>query len=240
MRYPSAKESLELLNKIVPDALDVVLDVGVQYKTPFLVEALPGSFHHLFEPVSLYHSHIHHAYGKAGIDYQLHEVALGGADGESYLYKLAKDGSGRVTHAEIRARDDVQLSNVVEIEKIATRSLNSLMPSLALNDLGFVVKLDVDGVEEEIIAGGKDLLHRASLIIIETSLIRRNVISRAQLVESLGFRLWDICDNAYYFEQLSQVDLMFINERLRQKHMDLRPWEKTGNIVDWENWQHGF
>lgn len=94
-----------------------------------------------------------------------------------------------------------------------------------LRPFTYIVKLAVDGVEEAIVNGGPKTISDASLIIIESSLNRRNVVSRIQLLESKGVRLWDICDPAYYYGQLSQVDLVFINERVRASDIRFRPWE---------------
>ena len=70
--------------------------------------------------------------------------------------------------------------------------------------------------------------------------MRRNLLTRAELLEERGFRLWDICDHAYYYGQLSQVDLVFINEEVRGQDIRFRPWEYSAGKVVWERWQHGF
>jgi FkbM family methyltransferase len=240
LRTPSCDNSITLFSKMAPEACSTVIDVGVQYWTPFLMKALPDSFHHLFEPVDLYYEHIQKAYSEKGIEFALHRLALGKADGTAFLYKFANDSSGRVTHAQISDRPDERFENTVDVSSIPTRSLDSMASELNLNKHTYLVKMDVDGIEEEIINGGRGFLSNASLIIIEASLIRRNVISRAQLLESIGFRLWDICGNAYYFGQLSQVDLVFINEEFRGQNLDFQPWKKTRGLVDWDNWQSNF
>ena len=80
-------------------------------------------------------------------------------------------------------------------------------------------------------------MRSASFVVIEASLGRQDVSSRLRLLESIGFRLFDICDNAYFFDQLALVDLMFVNERLRQSEIKLRPWEVAGKKVVWKKWQ---
>ena len=102
------------------------------------------------------------------------------------------------------------------------------------------MKLDVDGVEEKIIDGGANVIGDASFVIIESSIGRQDLCSRAALLEKHGFRIYDICDNAYYFGQLALVDLVMINNRLRDQEIKFKPWQYSGGKVIWSKWQHGF
>ncbi|MEL6172636.1 MAG: hypothetical protein AAFR02_11595, partial [Pseudomonadota bacterium] len=91
-----------------------------------------------------------------------------------------------------------------------------------------------------IIAGGQDVIGGASFVVIEASIGRQDLCSRAAVLEKLGFRMFDICDNAYYFGQLALVDLVMINNRLRADEIKFRPWQYTEGKVIWAKWQHGF
>ena len=123
---------------------------------------------------------------------------------------------------------------------IEARRLYSVYFGDRLHDLGYIVKLDVDGVEEKIVQGGASTISAASFVVIEASLGRQDLFSRASMLEELGFRLFDICDHAYYFDQLALVDMVFINKRLRAGNFKFRPWEYSAGKVVWQNWQHGF
>jgi FkbM family methyltransferase len=240
MRYPVMTQSLRLIRHIAPDALSQVVDIGVQVKTEFLMEALPDRHHHLFEPSTVYHPQLERNYREKGISYTLHKVALSDVDGLLFLHNTTGDGSGRITHSHIRTERDPAMPLLVNIEDIPSLRLDTVFAAAPLPDLGYVVKLDVDGVEEKIIAGGADVLRRASFVIIETSIGRQDMCSRAALLEKLGFRIFDICDNAYYYGQLALVDLVMINNRLRASDVRFRPWEYSQNKVHWPKWQHGF
>jgi hypothetical protein len=128
----------------------------------------------------------------------------------------------------------------ISTEVVPVQTLDSALSTYNLKDHEYLVKLDVDGLEEKIIEGGDATVRGASFIILEASLGRRNVISRMQLIEGLGFRLFDIADHAYYYSQMSQCDLVFINETLRNKTIEFRPWERASYVVRWHKWQHGF
>ncbi|TCT04005.1 FkbM family methyltransferase [Aquabacter spiritensis] len=240
LRYPVLTQCLRLVREISPAATRQIVDVGVQVKTDFLMEVFPDRHHHLFEPTTLYHPQLEKNYRDKGIDFTLHKIALSDSDGVLYLHNTSNDGSGRVTHAQIRPERDEGMQHLVKIEEVATRRLDTAFAENPLEDLSYIVKLDVDGVEERIIAGGAAVLKGASFIIIETSIGRQDMCSRAALLEKLGFRIFDICDNAYYYGQLALVDLVMINNRLRNTEIKYRPWSYADGKVHWPKWQHGF
>lgn len=239
MRYPAMSQSLRLVRQIAPQATQQIVDIGVQVKTEFLMNVFADRHHHLFEPSTAYHAQLEQNYRDKGIDYTLHKVALSDTDGLLYLHNTSNDGSGRITHSQIRDARDEAMPGLVRIEEIPTRRLDTAF-AVPLPDLSYIVKLDVDGVEEKIIAGGAEMLRGASFVVIETSIGRQDMCSRAALLEKLGFRIFDICDNAYYYGQLALVDLVMINNRLRAGDIRFRPWEYSDNKVHWPKWQHGF
>lgn len=240
MRYPTLQQSLRINREIAPGAVEKVIDIGAQRKTDFLMDVYPDKHHHLFEPVSTYHPDLEKNYQDAGIEYTLHKKALSNVDGMLYLHNTSVDGSGRVTHSHIKQEREDDLDFLVNIEEIETRRLDSIMSRESLGDLSYIIKLDVDGVEEKIIEGGQDVIGGASFVVIEASIGRQDLCSRAALLEKCGFRMFDICDNAYYFGQLALVDLVMINNRLRNQEIKFKPWQYTEGKVVWSKWQHGF
>ena len=240
MRYPTLQQSLRINREIAPAAVEQIIDIGAQRKTDFLMDVYADKHHHLFEPVSTYHQDLEKNYQDAGISYSLYKQALSNVDGMLYLHNTSVDGSGRITHSHIKPEREEDLDFLVNIEEIETRRLDSIMSREGLGDLSYLIKLDVDGVEEKIIEGGQDVIGGASFIIIEASIGRQDLCSRAALLEKCGFRMFDICDNAYYFGQLALVDLVMINNRLRNQEIKFKPWQYTEGKVVWSKWQHGF
>lgn len=232
-------QSLRLVRDIAPQSVQQIVDIGVQVRTDFLMNVFPDRHHHLFEPSTVYHAQLEQNYRAKGISHTLHKVALSDTNGVLFLHNTSRDGSGRITHSDIRVSRDDNIPQLVNIEEIPTRRLDGVFYD-PLPDLSYLVKLDVDGAEEKIIAGGQNVLRGASFVVIETSIGRQDMCSRAALLERLGFRIFDICDNAYYFGQLALVDLVMINNRLRASEIRFRPWEYSKNQVQWKKWQHGF
>jgi len=240
MRLPTVSDCLRLIRFVDERLCECVIDIGAQRKTDFLMEIFPDKKHYLFEPVKHYHADLRRNYEEKNIDFEILGVALGDVDGEVFLHNTCHDRSGKITHSFIEAAPNKSVKDLVSIEPIECRQLDTQRNQLPLTKHQYLIKLDVDGVEEKIIAGGRQTISEASFLVIEASLGRRNLVSRIQLLETFGFRLFDICDPAYYFGQLSQVDLVFINESVRAAQIKFRPWEHAGGKVIWKQWQHNL
>lgn len=229
MRHSSNSDSIKLLNSLLKQPIEVVVDVGVQYSTPFLMEGYPAAFHHLIEPVTLYHEPIRQNYQKAGIDFNLIEAAAADVDGVLYQHLQCLDEGKVVTHSQLLTAENNSLKGLIEIVKTPVVTLDALFPSLS----NYLVKIDVDGIEEKIIRGGSQTIKNASVVIIEAPL--GSLTSRVRLLEELGMRLFDITDMCYYFNQLQQVDLIFVNAAMVSGDLDFQPFAKHSPIV-WSEW----
>lgn len=240
MRYPVLEQCLRYIRELTPGSIKSVIDIGVQRKTDFLMQVFPDCYHHLFEPVSVYHEDLIENYSLLGIENTLHKVALGDTDGKLFLHNQSLDGTGKVTHSQIRPVKDEGMNELVNIEDIESRRLDTVLSKKELGDLSYIVKLDVDGVEEQIMDGGQDVIGGACFVIIECSIGRQDLLSRAAALEKLGFRIFDICDLSYYYGQLALVDLVMINNRLRKAEPKFMPWQYGTKTLKWDKWQPGF
>lgn len=229
MRHSSNSDSIKLLNSLLKRPIEVVVDVGVQYSTPFLMEGYPAAFHHLIEPVSLYHESIRQNYRKAGIDFNLIEAAAADNEGMLYQHLQCLDEGGKVTHSQLLGAENPTLKGLLEIVKTPVVTLDALFPSLS----NYLVKIDVDGIEEKIIRGGSQMIRGASVVIVEAPL--GSLAARVSLLEGLGMRLFDITDMCYYFNQLQQADLIFVNTAMVSGDLDFQPFAKHTPIV-WSEW----
>jgi FkbM family methyltransferase len=189
----------------------------------------------LFEPVSIYHPTIREVYGS--MQHELIPCAVSNVDKEVFLVSLSSDFSGAITHAQITdeapKRRELPIVAVTPIQSIR---LDSFFKDKELPRLQYLIKIDVDGCEEKIIDGAYQCLQNASFVIVEAPIT--SLLARASKLMRLGFSLYDICDHAYYFRQLSQVDLVFINTRLVSLEPRFDPWSQSSGKVDWAQWQH--
>lgn len=235
MRTPLVSEALNVFKTCFNSPIETVLDVGAQVKTQFLIDAFPNALHYLFEPVEIYHSALASNYRAEGINHELIACAVSDRPGHMYQHLLSSDKSGLVTHSQLLAtREEEKFgSKLLDIIETPVVSLDQWATEVTFTS-PYVLKIDVDGIEESIIDGGKNVIAQSSLLIIESPLSK--ISSRINLVESLGMQLFDIAGNGYYFGQLSQVDLIFISNQVVKNNIEFRPWEKYGKVI-WEQWQ---
>jgi FkbM family methyltransferase len=235
MRTPSVREGLAVIKKYFSEPIDSVIDVGVLSGTDFLMGEFPKAHHYLFEPVVIYHDMIRKAYGSVGIPNTLIGGAVSDTVGTMFQHLLSSDFSGKVTHSQLLPTADAQRfgGQLLEIQETPVVTLDAWAADQNLGK-NYIVKIDVDGIEEKVIAGGQKVLSNAAIVVIEAHLL--SLTSRARALENLGLKLFDIVGNAYYFDQLQQVDLVFLSSRIINENIDFQPWKKTGRVI-WEEWK---
>lgn len=235
MRTPSCKESLHLFNKLFKKQIESVIDVGVQVKTQFLIDCFPNCTHFLFEPVVVYHDMIRHNYDSLGIKYRLFECAVADRPGIMFQHLLSSDRSGTITHSQLlEGRYPERFSDgLLSIQETPVITLDEWATNQVIGE-SYLIKIDVDGIEDKIISGASRVISNASVLVVEAQLT--NLAARVTALNGLGLRLFDIVDNGYYFDQLQQVDLVFVSKKIYSEDIDFRPWEKAGKVI-WSEWQ---
>ena len=79
----------------------------------------------------------------------------------------------------------------------------------------YLLKIDVDGSEEEILKGSTDVLKRTSVVIVEMN--TKNFFQRFQILKENSFEIFDIVDLCYYDGQLRAFDAIFISSKYTPK-----------------------
>ena len=193
-----------------------VIDVGVHIGTPELMSAFPKAHHLLVEPETAHAEAIAQAYKE--IPHTLMAAAASDRDGEAILTSEHRDGGAAVTHSrldDLAGRTDSGVTQTVRLAR-----LDTLVKEAGLEG-PFLLKIDTDGHELEVIAGASETLKQCSIVITEASL--RAVGAQTRALEQAGLRLFDIIDLAYYFDTLSQVDLVFVNPKVFNSPA-INPW----------------
>jgi FkbM family methyltransferase len=221
VRYPSKANMLRFLRRAgVP--VGTIIDVGAQEETLELRQVFPDLRHILFEPASEFHEALRTNY--AGMDYVLAPVALSDQDGTGCLRKLAPDGK-KIIQANL-----VDGSGDGPLETVTTTRLDSFMKNRS-DSKPYLLKLDVDGLEMAIMRGSEGIWDDVSCVIVEAT--ADSLVERMNFLLSKGFKLFDIVDQCYYYDMFSQVDLVFVAEKLME-NPHLRPWQTEK--FTWKQW----
>jgi FkbM family methyltransferase len=193
-----------------------IIDVGVQHGTQALLSLFPDQTHVLIEPVEEYRETIKQNYA-AVKDAVFIWAATSNQSGTGLLAvaNILNQADNTITHAYltpapggVRTRE-VRLVTLDEV--LATRAYEK----------PYLLKVDVDGHELEVLQGATEMLRYTDCVIVEAPL--HTLTTRAQFLESHGFVLWNIVDLCYYYGNLSQVDLIFLSRELKRKAA-FDPW----------------
>jgi FkbM family methyltransferase len=205
---PTKLNVLSRLKASVP--ITSVVDVGVRECTGELMLAFPDLKHHLFEPVNLFFDLIEKNY--RNIDHELHPFALSDEDTQIYLLLTALNKDGVATHSRI-VKETIEADgrDVVSCSVVQVRRFDSFARerSIAKN---FLLKVDVDGKDLEVVKGFGAYLADASAVVIECTYA--SFIQRVSYLSSQGFSLVDIVDVIYYGDSVYQFDAVMVRNDL--------------------------
>lgn len=223
-RKPLKIEAFEKLKSLgVP--VGTVVDVGVLNSTWELLTAFQNSRQLLIEPIVEWNEVIERTYSQAGIDFEIINIAASDADGVMNMKVVSVVPGKPISHAHLTS----QVSGN-DLREVTVRKLDSL---LAERDepRPYLLKIDVDGVEMQILAGARKMLDECSIVVIEANIT--NYLERATVLEEAGFQLFDIVDPCYYDSRLRQFDLIFLSKKtieelsidMYKEKFDYNKWE---------------
>ncbi len=227
-RLPLKTQAFQRLKEMgVP--VNTVIDIGVLTCTGPLMQEFPDRPHVLVEPIEEFAPRIRKNYDKKGIEYDLVIAAMSDRDGEvSMQTKTVRHGTP-ITHARITDTD----GDGPTYRKVQAKTLASLVKERGCQ-APFLLKIDVDGAELDILKGAGPVLDDCSVICVEVGI--KNIVQRADFIVRAGFQPFDLVDLCYYDRRLVQADMIFVNDRII-KEMDLEIYRDGFDIEKWEAYE---
>ena len=222
-RFPTKLNSLSHIKAFLNNEISTIIDVGILTSTLDLMRVFKKQKHILIEPLKEYFDVIEKNYANANIDYKLLKLAASNKKGKQFLETQNHrpslgDKFGGVTASNLVFSNKVNpnKSNGVTVK---TDTLDNIK---RLSSGPFLIKIDVDGAEFEILEGLQDI--KDVFVIVVESWVSR-IADFQSVMDKKGFDLYDVTDLAYFRGQLSQVDLIFINKNLtnNEKYPDISP-----------------
>lgn len=192
-------ESFECLKTVLPTLARgesyTVIDIGVANGTPDLWKAFPSHSHKylLVEANPLFVENLKKTAEKMGAI--LETVFCGDHDGvETFITDSARDG-------EKASKYSRKTGGKEKRSEVASFMLDTIVKKNALAG-PFIVKIDVEGAEMDVLRGATETLKKAEALIVETPVVLRkeNASSFAGIASYLhgkGFAVFDISEMSY-------------------------------------------
>jgi FkbM family methyltransferase len=184
-----------------------VIDVGVANGTPDLYRVFPEPTYLLVEPMVEFESTL-----KATLRSQIRGTyaltAVGAATGRIALTVRGSDSSA---YREVDRSD-----RAVESRTVPVNTLDALCAERELRG-PYLLKVDVQGGELEVLAGARRILRETEAIILEVSLLQALVgipvlADVVQAMDDYGFAVYDLFGGHFrpVDGALTQIDLVFV------------------------------
>jgi len=202
-RLPTKAHAFKTLKRL-GFPIESVVDVGVLSCTADLMNAFPDVPHILVEPIEEFHAEIKRIYQGAGIQHKLIGAAASESDGVARMKTSSIRDNKKITHSRLTSEAG-EGDNFRDVQTITIESLvkNETLPK------PFLLKIDVDGAELDVMRGALPVMSNCSVLCIEAGI--QNFVERCNAAKTLSFELYDIVDLCYYDGRFVQADFIFIN-----------------------------
>jgi FkbM family methyltransferase len=178
-----------LLNSGIRTVVDVGANTGQFART--IHEVLPEAYIYSFEPLSDCFVELQRVMG--GIrTFRAFNTALDDRDGDAEFYRSSWSPSSSLLPMQELHKQNFPFTAGESRETVKVRRLDDCAKELTI-EKEVLVKLDVQGAEDKVIRGGRNLLQRAKVLIVETSMDslyeeQPLFADIFKLLEGLGFR----------------------------------------------------
>ena len=182
-----------------------VIDVGAALGTFNLYETFPNARHLLIEPIA----ENEHYLAKICRKLQSAEYIIAAATKESGVFTL--NVSPDMLHSSISENRVIDNSNPY-LRNIPAITLDGICRERNLPG-PYLIKVDVDGQELDVLAGATEILQQTEYVIVEVTLFGQ-MYDVMSFMKSQGFAAYDIVDLGYrpVDTALWQVDMAFVKE----------------------------
>jgi FkbM family methyltransferase len=204
--------------------IKVIFDIGANIGDVTLAAArsFPNAHIYSFEPVSATYKKLCENVSEYRDRITTCNFGLFNVSKRLDIHITSFDGANSILDQSLNHKNVHSHIKEISTENIEVRTMNSFVSSNSIDKID-IVKIDVEGVEKEVIEGGRETFkNKVDNVFIELSFLRRNRESAywveiCKLLYDLGFILINIYDVARYMENgrkyVAQIDGFFAKRK---------------------------
>jgi len=208
-----------------PDKISIIFDIGANHGVVSInaYKAFPNAKIYSFEPVSTTFADLKKNTSQYRDRIFLYQLGFFTESKKMPIHITSFNGANSIID---QSRDHKNVHSLVDLKEIGeeiieVRTLDSFVQSHGIDKID-IMKIDVEGVEKEVLLGGIETLKKVDIILIELSFLQRNRespywIEICQLLYDTGFDLITIYDVAKYVEDgqeyIAQMDAVFRRQK---------------------------
>ncbi|RPJ77658.1 MAG: FkbM family methyltransferase [Alphaproteobacteria bacterium] len=156
-----------LLNTDIKTVFDIGANTG-QFAR-LIHEVLPDAFIYSFEPLEECYQKLKTKEREIA-NFKAFNIALGDTDGEIEFYRNEFPPSSSILPMADLHKQNYPFTDKEYLLKVKVARLDDIARDLVNKD-NLLIKIDVQGYEDKVIAGGTELIKKAKILIIETSFL---------------------------------------------------------------------
>jgi len=162
----------ESLNKqwLLQSGIRTILDIGANTGqfARVIHEILPQAFIYSFEPLHDCFEELQRTMGRVE-NFQAFNTAVADLEGDATFYRNEWSPSSSLRPMKQLHKDNFPFTSREYINTVKVRRLDDYQNELTIRD-NLLIKLDVQGSEDRVISGGNNLIQRARILVVETSM----------------------------------------------------------------------
>jgi FkbM family methyltransferase len=154
-----------LLNANIKTVFDIGANTG-QFAS-LIHEVLPEAFIYSFEPLEECYQKLKTKEREIA-NFKAFNVALGDTDGEIEFHRNEFSASSSILPMADLHKQNYPFTDKEYLSKVKVARLDDIAKDLVIEG-DLLIKIDVQGYEDKVIQGGRSLINRATILLIETS-----------------------------------------------------------------------
>ena len=154
-----------LLNANIKTVFDIGANTG-QFAS-LIHEVLPEAFIYSFEPLEECYQKLK-TKEREITNFKAFNIALGDTDGEIEFYRNEYSPSSSILPMADLHKQNYPFTDKEYLSKVKVARLDDIAKDLVIEG-DLLIKMDVQGYEDKVIHGGRLLINRAKILLIETS-----------------------------------------------------------------------